>query len=269
MPSTAEYWDVDGFSLNEQLQNLRSWGGSREEPPPLRGSDQTIPYAYGDKYVEKVPGARQLVLDGWMADSDVQRLRQRWRAFRSLLWRPGEQFPLTRRWLPGNGGALVVATGLAAYVSGLEPIMTAGGSRLEFKVTLNMADPFFYGTEETIAFTGVGSKTVAVKGDYASKKIKAEFVTTQVNPSLAVFLGSVKSNTLGYTTVGAGATATVDSETWRATELLSGATTKTSGKVSHSGRTEWLWLPPKATRIDYARTSGTGSASVKYRPAWI
>lgn len=65
--STAEYWDVDGVSLQTYAQNLSSWGGSREGVPPLRGENQKIPFMRGSKYVRKVPDSRVLTLKGWVA----------------------------------------------------------------------------------------------------------------------------------------------------------------------------------------------------------
>lgn len=267
MPSTAEYWDIDGVSLNEQTQNLRSWGGSREEPPPLRGSNTTIPYSYGDRWEEKVPGARQMILDGWMTGKEAE-LRTRWRAFRGLLWRPGEQFPITRRW-KNEAGALMTATGLAEYVSGLEPIVTSGGTRFEFKVTLNMVDPFFYSDPVTVSFTAPGDKVVTIQGDHPTKYVQARFVGLQAGSRLEVRTGATLDNALDYASVPSGATALVDVEKYRATETLSGSTTPSSWKVSHEGRLEWLRLPKKTTVLRYSRTSGTGTASITYTPAWI
>lgn len=266
--STAEYWDVDGFSLNQLTTNLRSWGGSRESVPALRGSNQVIPYQPGELWVEKVPASREIVLDGWIIGSK-QEVRDRWRAFRRLLWRPHEQFKLTRRWRDA-AGVLQSGEALGEYVSGLEPVMTAGGTRAEFAVTIKLADPFFYGPAVTIDFAATGSKVVAVKGDYPSRKVTAQFINAQTTSQLKVkrVAGSVVDNVLGYASAVSGATATVDMEMFKAWEVLSGSTTKTSGKVTHTGRVSWLYLPLDTSHIEYARASGSGSAKVIYRPAW-
>lgn len=264
--TTAEYWDVDGFSLNAMTQNLNSWGGSREAPAPLRGSNQTVPYRPGDVWTPKVPGSREIVLEGWMtADTDAL-LRTAWRAFRSLLWRPDEQFVLTRRWYD-ELGVLQTGSALAEYVSGLEPQIVDGGKTARFSVTLNLADPFFYGAEITKTLV-TGDNTMTLVGDYPTTKLSVVLADVQTSVTLDAYVGSVKDNTLTYTSVAASATATIDVGNFKATELLSGSTTKTSSKVGHSGRAQWFYLPKKMTKIKLARASGTGTATLKYQPAW-
>lgn len=265
MPSTAEYWDVDGTSLNELTQNLISWGGSREEPAPLRGGNTTVPYRAGAVWAEKVPDERQVVLEGWMTDKDPRMLRTRWRVFRALLWRPEEQFLLTRRWYDA-AGVLQSGVALAEYKSGLEPVMT-GQTRLEFKVTLNLPDPFFYGPQLAVPVP-VGDSAFVPKGDYPSTRLVVEFANAQTGMALSALVNGAVDNTLTYSSTVNGAVASVNVDTFRATELLSGATTKTSSKVGHSGRAAWFWLPRKTTGLRFARTSGTGTATLKYQPAW-
>lgn len=269
MPTTVDYWDVDGYSLNEYTRNLDSWGGSREAPPPLRGSNQQIPYMYGTQFVEKVPDRRSMVLKGWISAErngveSVANLKQNWREFRTLLWRPDEEFLLTKRWRDANGVAMA-ATAKAQYVSGLEPEID--NLTMKFEVTLELADPFFYGPEITVAVP-LGDTAFVPKGDYPSKKLKVLFANAQSGMAVSALINGVIDNTITYTSTVAGATATIDIEKFRATELLSGATTKTSSKVGHSGRAQWLWLPKKMTHLRFARTSGSGTATIKYQPAW-
>lgn len=266
MPTTAEYWDVDGVSLNELTQNLTSAGGSREGVPTLRGSNVVIPGSPGELWLPKEPGARPIELAGWMVGSNAQELRTRWRAFRRLLWRPEELFALTRRWKDAEG-VQRQATAQAEYVSGLEPVIMAGGTRAEFKVTLNLPYGFFFGDEVLLAdFTAAATKTVTVLGDYPSRKLRVELNGAQSAVSMAVRKGGSLDNTFRYSAVPAGV-ATIDVERFRATEYLAPNTLRTSGKVSHTGRVPWLHLPLGSVSLQYART-GTGTAKVFYRPAW-
>ena len=69
--STVEYWDVDGVSLQTLTQNLKSWGGSREGVPPLRGEDQKIPFMRGSRFVRKVPDSRTITLTGWLLGQEA------------------------------------------------------------------------------------------------------------------------------------------------------------------------------------------------------
>lgn len=68
--STPEFTDVDGVSLQTMVQNLKTWGGSREAPPPVRGEDALIPNVPGELFLEKQPGARTITLDGWVLGMD-------------------------------------------------------------------------------------------------------------------------------------------------------------------------------------------------------
>lgn len=267
MPTTEEYWDVDGVSLNELTQNLSSWGGSREGAPPVRGTNVVIPGRPGAVWVPKDPGERQLVLTGWMVGQNAQELRTRWRAFRALLWRPHELFAITRRWKDA-GGVQRQATALVEYLSGMEPVITSGGTRAEFSVTLNMPDPFFYGPlVELASYTAAGTKPLTVLGDYSTRKILVELTGAQSAAALTVRKGGTIDNTLKYSALASGV-ATIDVERFRASELIDVTTTRTSGKVSHTGRVPWLWLPPGPITLQYARSGSVGTAKVSYQPAW-
>jgi hypothetical protein len=264
--TTAEYWDVDGVSLNSYAQNLESWGGTREAPAPLRGGNQVVPFLPGEVWTPKVPGARSITLEGWIAADTDALLRVAWRAFRSLLWRPDELFTLTRRWYD-DLGVLQTASALVEYESGLEPKIVDGGKTARFSVTLRLPEAFFFGPEITVPLVA-GDNTFSPIGDYPSTKMSVVLSDVQTSVAIDAYVDSAIDNTLTYTSVAAGATATIDIGNFRATELLSGSTTKTSNKVGHSGRAQWFYLPKKMTRIKLARASGTGTATLKYQPAW-
>lgn len=67
--STDEFWDVDGVSLQTLTQNLKSIGGDRMAPPPLRGDNPVVPGAPGSSFVAKMPGERTMTLEGWVTGS--------------------------------------------------------------------------------------------------------------------------------------------------------------------------------------------------------
>lgn len=266
--TTAEYWDVDGVSLNTEVQNLTSWGGSREAPPQLRGKDRTVPYKPGGLWVPKIPDIREMELSGWLVGPTPAEARVKWRKLRALLWRPHEQFMLTRRWKDEYGNAWV-ATGQAQYVSGLEPDPTAGGSRLAFKVKLRMVDPFFYSSSLGVGMPPGATTAFSLVGDYPSQKVLIQLIGPLSDVVLRVMDASnTVDNTFRYTNVASGAVATINTEAWTATELLAGNTTRTAGKVGHSGRPQWLYLPPTTAKISLSAT-GTGSAAVVYNPAFL
>ena len=277
MPNTTvDYWDVDGISLNTFVQNLESWGGSREEPAPFRGENQKIPYAYGERFVEKMPARRTMGLRGWMTsertgpDSEAN-LKLNWREFRKLLWRPHEEFSLTRRWTDAAGAPLV-ATGLAQYKSGLSPEIN-GNQSLKFEVELEMADPFFYAPERSLLLTNGVYATILEPGDHPTKKMFVDLVGPLTTPKLTFIQGAgtpTTISTMSYPTIATGTTVLIDIENFKATETTSGVTTKTSTKVTNTLTPEWARMGRYTTlnpRV-LLNGAGTGTATLRYRPAY-
>lgn len=268
--STDEYWSVDGVSLQTYAQNLTSWGGGREGAPPLRGEDQKIPYLPGQKFVRKVPDSRTIPLEGWLVGTkvvngrergDVQTARANWRALRDLLWTPDRQVQLTRRWRDA-GGVLRTATALAQFAGGMEPDVSAGGTRVEFAVDMFLADPFFYGAEETITLVS-GTQSKEVLGDYRSLKARVEAVGVQ--GPLKVATTGLFPHSVSYGTVASGVTAVMNVETFRATE----GSTPTTNKVTHEGSRFWLAPEPGPSTQFVVTRTGTGVLRYVYQPAWF
>ena len=466
--STVEYWDADGVSLQTFTQNLKTWGGSREGVPPLRGEDLKIPYMRGSRFVRKVPDSRTLTLEGWLlgteevdtvirqnrysnslpttsnagysnspgttgvavtnrttadtpfgnqpvmrttwttgssgggsaghiattyitggvghtmsltmwvhisaavshtvllryrdgntaggqitppyrdsvagewvewkieglsstidftslqayvlvnnvsaiptnmtittfaptfedgpyaqgvlymgqhADTETtamkllgpssnfptrvlrdfkpskQAARNNWRALRTLLWNPRKQFNLTRRWYDA-AGTLRTATARAQFTGGMEPDVEAGGTRMRFTIDLFLADPFFYGPEETVTLTrSTQSKTIL--GDWSSVKARVELAGSQ-GPT-AITVNGENAHGLTYTTaIGSGVTAVLDIENFTAKEGANGKT----ASVTHSGSR--FWLEPEPGTQSFT-ASGTGAGTIKYiyQPAWF
>lgn len=107
--STEEFWDVDGVSLQTLVQNLTTWGGDREAPPPVRGSNVMIPGAPGESFVPKYPGARTITLDGWLLGSREKRTP----LHRNLAWNPklaGGKGILAQQYVDGGSDPAAVVT---------------------------------------------------------------------------------------------------------------------------------------------------------------
>lgn len=273
--TTTEYWDVDGVSLNTLTQNLSSAGGSREEPTSFRGANQKIPYAYGEKFLAKIPDRRTMTLEGWVDGDTSTLLKQNWRALRSLLWRPQGEFLLTRRWIDPVDG-LLTATGKAQYKSGLSPDIKEGGKTAYFSVDLEMADPFFYGAEITVPLTPPSTfVSISEPGDYGSKKAFLDLVgpLTGIAVESASNAGSnFKSDSWTYyPDIPAGTSVTIDVENFKATQTVGGVTTIVSGKVTNAGSPLWFKLGekigPNVPRV-YAIFGGTGTVTLRYSPAY-
>lgn len=277
MPNTtADYWDVDGVSLNTYVQNLNSWGESREAPPPLRGENLKIPYMYGEKFVRKMPDARQMTLEGWITAErngveSRDNLKQNWRDLRNLLWRAHEEFALTRRWKDADGVSRT-ATALAQFSGGLEP--SVDNLSVRFSCELRLADPFFYGAEISLP---VGTSYVYIDeyGDYPTKKMFIDLVGPLTSPKITFISNGGTylrtESTTSYPSIAAGTTVTIDVEKFKATETTGGVTTKTSGKVTNTVSAAWAQMGVRSGGLDprvILSGSGTGTATLRYRPAY-
>lgn len=274
--STTQFWDVDGTSLQTYATNIRTWGGSREGVPDLRGEDTLIPYRPGRRWVEKVPDSRTITIAGWVVGAnpdgsigDVETFRKNWRLLRALLWTPGRQIALTKRWIDPRTGEARTATGLAQYQGGLTPEMT-GPNRAEFTVDLHMADPFFWGEEVVTSFDlGAGAtREIDVLGDYRTTRIVVEMEGPITSGRLTV-TDVVPQVWLRYLDLQDGRTVAIDVDRFRAIESDGSLDTFTTGNVRHDGSPYWLVLEPGTRSVTLTSTAGTGTATLAYRPAWL
>jgi hypothetical protein len=277
MPNTTvDYWDVSGVSLNTYVQNLNSWGGSREAPAPLRGENLKIPYMYGEKFIPKQPDARQMTLEGWVTAErngveSRDNLKQNWRDLRKLLWRPQDEFALTRRW-KNESGVSKTATAMAQFTGGLEP--SIDNLLLRFSCELRLADPFFYGSEISLPIS-TSYVNITEHGDYPTKKMFIDLVGPLTYPKVT-FVSNGGSNfitesTTTYPSIAAGTTVTLDIENFKATETTGGVTTKTSGKVVNTISAAWAKMGREMNGTDprvILGGTGTGTATLRYRPAY-
>jgi hypothetical protein len=282
--STTEFWSADGVSLQTFARNISTWGGDKEAPPRLRGEDIQIAYRPGRQWTPKLPDSRRLGLKGWVIaanpDGDVYGddllLRQNWRQLRALLWRDGgEQFDLTKRWYDEDADLIRVATARAEFISGLEPRMT-GPRRAEWDVDLNLADPFFYGTEETIELSidavspNPGpSVEIPILGNATTLKVHVDLVGPLTDAKITV-TDLTPQPYVRYLDLPDGSVATLDVDRFRVIET-DGALTDlfTIGKVVHDGDVFWLPLKPGTRTLVLTATAGTGTATIRYQPAWI
>lgn len=170
MPSSDEYWMIDGVSLHEYGWSVSTIGGSRYDLPPLRGEDIQLAYRPGKVHRPKYPDSRTVELVMWVAGVDpatgnqVTDARLRWNDswdfLRRLVWKPnGGQVTLTRRWFLTVDGVqtLVAADAQAQIADAMAPTMT-GRHRADFTMTLLLADPYFYG-DQIVQPLGLGSVT--------------------------------------------------------------------------------------------------------------
>ena len=301
--TTETYWAVDGVSLQTFAFNITTLGGDRKAPPPLRGSNQRVPYMPGTRYVPKVVDERTITLGMWVqgstedgkrptTESAARAFDRNWHKLRSLLWRPRKEFTLTKRfWVPSadlvaagvnisgmasrDGWTLYTASAKASYAGGLNPTMQ-GQAHGIFTVDLHLSDPYFYGDPITVPFsmqTGGSNpgptRTIHVLGDDRTTQIEFEIV------------GPVTSGRMANTTeeqdlfvqygavVPAAERAVVQVQSFKATHYPIGDPYKASGYVQHGGDQFWLYLEPGDTNLSFTVQAGTGTAILRYRPVWL
>lgn len=268
--TTSEYWSIDGVSLQTYAKNLKTWGGSKQGVPALRGSDVKIPHRSGAIWQPKVVDSQTILFEGWVlgADDDgvpggQQSFRDNWRVLKRLLFQPGRQVELTRRWVEivDETPVEMSAVGNGQLLGGLEPKMT-GSRRADFQAAIHMADPYFYSAEKSVTVAMNDSEVVTITGDDSARHIEVTLAAPMTNAVLAV-TSSRLDTTLTYTSVTTdSAVVSVDAFT-----AVEGGVSVLS-KVGHSGAVQWLVLPVTDVTIALSGT-GTGAATVKYREVYV
>jgi len=269
--TTSEYWSIDGVSLQTYAQNITTWGGTKQGAPALRGSDIAIPHRPGAIWQPKVVDSQTIDFEGWVIGAygdgvigSQQLFRDNWRALKKLMFTPGRQVEITRRWYEMDGSTPIAMTaiGNGQLLGGLEPKMT-GPRRAEWQAAIHMADPYFYGAEKSVVVAMNGTpQVVTIAGDDAARKIEVTLSATMTDAVLSVTSSRVDT-AITYSSVASGS-AVISVDAYTATE--NGVSTLS--KIGHSGAVQWLALP--VTTVSIALTgTGTGSATIKYREVWV
>lgn len=258
--NTPIYWEANGLSLHTYAWSVKSFGGSRNAPAPKRGEDLQLPGVRGRRYVKKVRESMQRSLAMWLMplnqDGSVdatltfeQMLHKNWRTILDAVDVPG-QFALVKRWYDDTG-VVKSATGYAEFLEGMEPEV-AGGYRHEFTMDLFMADPYFYGSDQTVASLGA----MTVLGDVETDRV---VLTLNVTGNARVDMSD--GNWFTYT--GGAGTLTVDSYTG----IAKLGTTPVNGLMARNPDfSQYAVLTPGSFTV--TATSGISSGSLVYNPAY-
>lgn len=272
--TTDTYWSVDGVSLQTFANNITTLSG-RDTPPPMRGEDLTVPYSPGQTWVPKVVDSRVISLNMWVrgsnADGSIPTNRansydDNWRALRNLLWTPGRQFVLTKRFKVG--GVLKVVTAMGEYAGGLSSEMM-GRYAGKFAVDIKLADPYFY-DENYSSFPLVnGDQNITLPGDAESNRVLLTINGARTNAKL-------RNNTLGVemehrNVLLSGGLTDIDVKQYRATTIASagGTAFKSTGMIRHTGAPQWFAMKPGINSVTYSSTSGAGSTILQAKGAWL
>lgn len=268
---TTEYWSVDSVSLDTHAFKIESWGGSRLQPPPIRGANVAIPYRPGALFRPKTVDERIISLAMWVRGVDPttgavppdaeEEFNANWDALVRLFWRPWEQFNLHKRWKADGG--IVAATAKASFHSGMDADMWSR-TGAAFVVDLKLADPYFYGVdEETDNIAEGATETLHNLGHAPLYKVTVDFNGPLTNPTLSNDTADVSFTYEG--TVGSGEVLSVDVFDFRAT--LDGDTVPWA--ITKSGSVFPFVLMPGDNEISLSADSGSGDVDVTWKPNYI
>jgi len=277
--STSLYWDVDGIPLSTYAYAIKTYGASRLAPPPLRGDNRKIPFAPGMKFLPKVPDQRTVTLDMWVIGAlpdgtvvDEVQFDYNWRMLRNLLWRPQEEFVLTKRFTTDAAGTVVQASGLAQFSTGLNPEMT-GRMRADFSVDLIMADPFFYSDPVEIDFGPLPATSLSqsfnVDGDWSTRAILLHVDGPVTSPIWTYETPTPDQWCRFNTDVPDGGSCDIDVVNFSATLTNGGPASPATGYMQRSGGFFWLELQPGPAVVSFSAASGTGTSTLTYQPVWL
>ena len=277
-----EYWDVkdqDGVwrNLHGYSYHVESIYGSRTNVPELRGSNVAVYGRPGQLHQPKMADQRVITLRGWVSNVDAsdnpytgpgceQGLNRNWRELRRLLWREnGSQFELRRRWY-NESGVLISAVALAEYSGGLDlsdHVVEAGA----WTCDLTLADPYFYGDEEEVVLNKDVPQTVINRGDVLAQHIHIHLHNQLGNPTIT----NSTPNPDVWVKIGLNI-ADLDSvslDVMNFTAIRSSDSANVIGAVTRSGARPWMVLSPGNNVVGLTASSGSGTARIVWRPAYL
>jgi hypothetical protein len=272
--STDEYWEVDGVSLQTYAFNVVSLGG-KWGAPKFRGKDRQFAYKAGSAHRPRTVDEGSLQLGMWVIGADEAGLvpsnrralfGDNMKKLRQLLWKSdGAEFAITKRWY--DSGGLHVATGHGMIPDGIDTAMEGGPYRGKLVLDIHMADPFFYGAQQTVTVP-LGAPTVITNpGDERTTAIIVEFNGQLVNPVLTNTTPNPDVWLKVGTSVAVGDKVTVDVD--QTTVVRTSDSANLIGAVTHSGSRAWMGLQRGANSLTLATDVGTGTATVKFQPMYF
>jgi len=277
--STDTYWEIDGIPLQTMAYNIVTGGGNLWSPPPLRGEGIVVPYRPGAMWLPRQPDVRTITLQMWVIGADVDGnvpasmpMRQQFEAhlnmLQNLLWQPGRQFVITKRWKEGGSPVVKMASALGTYDGGFAPAMN-GGARATFSVDIRLDDPFFYGPEATVNFvaTATSTQTVNILGDYETTAMTLLLNGARTNPRLTNMTNQDYMHL--QHTIGGSDTVLIDVNNWTARKNPSSTDVNVIKDIQHMGGKFWFSLPKGSQQLRITSSSGSAAAVLKYFPRYI
>lgn len=276
--NTETYWSAKGESLHTFARSIESLGPGLRAPG-MRGDDVTIPSRPGKVWMEKTPDSRTLPLGMWVlgleeegpgaTDTSQSQFHTNWNNLVRLLWTPGEQFELTKRFYDGST-LIRSATALAEYSSGLEPTMI-GKKAARTVVELSLADPYFYDDTQQVFNLVDGGQTINIRGNAPTRNIMITVNGSRNNTIIRRTSPNPAHQVQLISDLSAGDVTTIDVSDYSAVTDPAGTPVAydSSVDVRHSGSRAWLELKPGDNVINVSSTAGIGSIQMVVRGAWI
>lgn len=273
MPTTAEYWDVDGFILNQAAYNIETLAGRLGAPVP-RGTNVQVPYRRGQDWRQKVPDSRTITFAMWVIGDTETEWNENYDLVLNAFFKLDSQLSITKRWQKTAG--LITSTARGEFAGGLAPEMI--GRKLgRFTVDVLLPDPWFYGSSVSTVVAVSSAPNVAantggtvVTNDGIAYTDGYGFVVTLegplVNPRISITKSGKTTNWVQYTgTIAGGETVTLDIDRFTCVSDLNG---NQIGKISHSGSRAWLKLHGGSSRLHKTGSTTTGVATLIFRPPY-
>lgn len=271
--STDEYWDVNGTALNTYAYNISTLTG-RTGTTGLRGEDQEQAYRPGRGFRAKVPDSRTLPLTMWVQGSDPTsagsgspdhsaQFRSNLQMLEELFYSPREQFTLTKRWRDLTGLHTAAAKGQV-----ISPILpTHSKNRATLVVDVFLADPFFYDTTPVVVPVALGTPSTATNPgiDTTPNHLTVVFTGPLTDPVLKNTTPNPDISLSYIGTIAGGASVTVDV----ANSLATLGSTRVNNNLRYSGSILPMEVFPGVNSFTLTASSGTGTATVTYRPAYL
>lgn len=276
MPNNTEtYWDADGTSLHTYAWSIETIGGMG--PPPLKGEDIGIPHKHGQQWMPKSFDANTLTLAIQLRGVDQsagagavaatrEKYQENWNDLIRLLWTPGRQVALTKRFY--DQGFMRTATAMVEYLGGMQPTLI-GRSAARCTVDLKVAGGVFYDSSPQTFNLVAGDQTINVRGNAPTRNIELTFNGARDKPQVRRKSPGLDHQVQYFKNILSGDYATLDIMNQEATHVGEGPTFESTLDVRTSGAPYWLELQPGNNVVNFSANSGLGSAQLVVRGAWI
>jgi phage-related protein len=255
----AESWTFNGLALTARGKRAVEEVIEGVGIPKYRGSDLQVPFQHGSRWIKKRFDSRKVVLSMWIKGKDRADLDDAIDAFLQAIGKPGLH-PLVRTLRTGE-----TRQAQAELCSEIHFVRKNPGYA-KFALELELADPFFYGTEKDTATKMVTSSPFAwTHVNEGSAPITAMVITLEgplSNPLIRNQNNSVWIQYLGA--IASGETVVIDTKYFT---CLKGNTNAIS-IIKHGGDSYWMILEAGGNSMELETDTIGGRVTFEYYPAF-